>query len=129
VFAFGDRLPQAEAYLQLWLQALPLKVDEIEGQRVHGELVERVAKEHPGVLGAANCNLPIIIRIFASIYETALCLPETNAIIRNLFERLGSQLVMSTAESLNKSQRRAVGRIFKAISQQATQQPPKVTPN
>jgi len=116
VFGYEEHIPQAQAYMQLWLERLPLKEDEVEGRRVHHELVERIGKEHPGVLGANNCNLPLLIKILASIYDSSFAQPETNLMIRSLFERLGANVVGSVATGLNKRQQRQVERIFKSIS-------------
>ncbi|KAF8822042.1 HEAT repeat-containing protein [Cardiosporidium cionae] len=98
-------------YLNAWLEYLPLKEDEEEGVRVHGDLMELVMKNDVTVLGEENRNLQRIVEIFVEIYCTDFSESTLDEKIRVLFQQLGESRISSLLPHLSKKQKKQFERI------------------
>ena len=56
--------------LRVWLNQLPLKGDEIEARVVHRQLCKLIEQNHPAVVGNQFEMLPVVLGIFATIFES-----------------------------------------------------------
>jgi len=87
----GGELPRL---MHLWLDSLPLEIDEIEAKAVHKMLFGLIVGNHPHVFGQDFANLPKILNIFAFLLkeDTPEEFTESKASTRELLVQMHRQM-------------------------------------
>ncbi|AFZ80316.1 importin karyopherin beta 4, putative [Theileria equi strain WA] len=112
----GASLSNGSSYLNVWLSSLPLKRDEVEGKRVHKDLMELVLASNPTILGPDNVNLSQLVKIFISIYETDFSTEELNMQIISVIRQLGDDFIQKLAPSLSRKLQKQLRIIAKTMA-------------
>uniref|UniRef100_A0A0G4GAE1 TOG domain-containing protein n=1 Tax=Chromera velia CCMP2878 TaxID=1169474 RepID=A0A0G4GAE1_9ALVE len=114
----GARLPNGSHAWQLFARACPLKQDEIEGRKVHKNLMELVKQGHQDVIGGeSRSHLAHIVGVFCQIYRTKMSTDELDVEIRKLLVQLGEQYLRDISPALSQRQRDKLQKIHTDIQQ------------
>eukprot|EP01069_Polyplicarium_translucidae_P000609 Polyplicarium_translucidae@DN1317_c0_g1_i1.p1 len=105
----------AGAYIQLWLENLPLKTDAEEGRKVHGVLLSQIKARNPFLLGPDNANARRLASVMIEIYQTETSSDETDEDIRAVVSQFPPSFLESLSTLLPKSQRKSLQRVLKDI--------------
>eukprot|EP00405_Crypthecodinium_cohnii_P024155 CAMPEP_0206488576 /NCGR_PEP_ID=MMETSP0324_2-20121206/42530_1 /ASSEMBLY_ACC=CAM_ASM_000836 /TAXON_ID=2866 /ORGANISM="Crypthecodinium cohnii, Strain Seligo" /LENGTH=1115 /DNA_ID=CAMNT_0053967697 /DNA_START=95 /DNA_END=3442 /DNA_ORIENTATION=- len=97
----------------VWLNALPIQVDEVEGVKNHRTLLNLVKAEHPQVIGESGGNLPQVLSILVDVYKSNTVDEETSKGIAQLVVQLGPQRLEGIASQLKEKHRKKLLRIHK----------------
>lgn len=107
VAALGDvvllhtsKFSNAQELIKIWLNNLPIKEDDAEGKRVHKNLVDLVSQNHPLLFGKDDSNIPKVVDIFLTIYETEFSDAESNKKIATLINSLDQSYLNDLANSV-----------------------------
>mmetsp|Transcript_27176 Transcript_27176/g.69007 ORF Transcript_27176/g.69007 Transcript_27176/m.69007 type:complete len:306 (+) Transcript_27176:3-920(+) len=96
---------------RMWLQHLPLRYDEDEGQKAHAQLLELVVRSHPVV--TAPEQLPRVLAVFADVYRTRFSNGVLDKEIAAAVARAGSGPVQRFASELPERQQKKVEQMLK----------------
>eukprot|EP00918_Siedleckia_nematoides_P003083 GHVU01006971.1.p1 GENE.GHVU01006971.1~~GHVU01006971.1.p1 ORF type:complete len:1222 (+),score=385.49 GHVU01006971.1:150-3815(+) len=102
--------------VNLLLDHLPLKVDEVEGCKVHAALADLLQAENALLLGG-GANLTRVLRVMVEVFDGSLVEADTSAQIRALLQRIGHEAVLAQLRAgggrVTKKQDRQLSRIFR----------------
>lgn len=112
----GMRLKeQPQQYLQLWIDNLPLKVDDEEARSTHKDLIDLILKGNTEVLGPNNANVPKLTAICAAIYKTDLSTSEIDEGIRTFVQSIGFEIVQRLGAGFQKKLQQQLERIHRDV--------------
>eukprot|EP01126_Amoeba_proteus_P036058 TRINITY_DN365_c0_g1_i1.p1 TRINITY_DN365_c0_g1~~TRINITY_DN365_c0_g1_i1.p1 ORF type:complete len:1122 (+),score=271.13 TRINITY_DN365_c0_g1_i1:75-3368(+) len=86
----GSDVPEL---MKMWLNWLPLQVDDIEAQAVHEHLFSFIMSNHPHIFGQDFANLPKILSLFAFLLiEREEPLVKDKAVIKVILTQMQQQM-------------------------------------
>lgn len=95
---------------RMWLNSLPLRCDQEEGQKVHAQLLELMVRNHTFL--TAPDQAPQVLQVLAEVYETRFSNSELNKKIAKLAASSSDEFQKFSAD-LQEKQRKKVERMIK----------------
>eukprot|EP00812_Abedinium_dasypus_P010022 NODE_366_length_1630_cov_208.404444.p1 GENE.NODE_366_length_1630_cov_208.404444~~NODE_366_length_1630_cov_208.404444.p1 ORF type:complete len:354 (+),score=143.26 NODE_366_length_1630_cov_208.404444:100-1161(+) len=113
--------PNEAELWQVWLGALPCQVDDDEGIRNHKALFELLQREVPQITGEGGANVPAVMLILVSVYNTEMVNKETSKGIAALCLRLGMERLDAIAAGWTAKKRARLMRVVRDAQKEAAQ--------
>mmetsp|Transcript_62529 Transcript_62529/g.167479 ORF Transcript_62529/g.167479 Transcript_62529/m.167479 type:complete len:1100 (+) Transcript_62529:67-3366(+) len=107
---------QADEGWKIFVDALPLRVDEEEAVRVHKQVLHLMQSRHEKLLGPQNGNLVQLVRSFASCYTTERLDDEGRELVNKMMCQIPEQWFSQHASEFNEKQQKRIQKIVSKAS-------------